>query len=178
MGEAEASVGVGLTTVLELPATEHNGEAVLTAGYREEGDGARRLYLTFPEEYRLEAGWTYRLTAPIEPTPYAYSLYAEAGSAYPEGMEGEEDTGITSAGEAGFYSNVDGTALLRYRLDDEEREKEYPMPVIQVRAPGGGPVLPATGSCGTILFRSGGILSAGAGWALLRRRRRREEHGD
>lgn len=69
-------------------------------------------------------------------------------------------------------------ALLRYRLDDEEREKEYPMPVIQVRAPGGGPVLPATGSCGVVLFRAGGILSAGAGWALLRRRRRRENPGD
>lgn len=89
----------------------------------------KTLKCEFMDTYSLLPGYTYELHLEIVPTEKAFTEYASTG--YPLGMIGEPDTG-TFAGENGFYSNVDGKAMLTYTTPINSHSVEYPMPVVQV----------------------------------------------
>lgn len=89
--------------------------------------------LDFPDNYALADGWTYTITVGIKPTDTANNYYAEHKS-YPD--KGDKNTDAsgndTSSDQAGFYSNT--SATLTYDSGDEQdKTKDYPKPVIQVK---------------------------------------------
>lgn len=92
-------------------------------------NGVVSFGVTFNSDYELEQGYTYELHLTVQPTQSAYKTFATTG--YPEGSEGEENTG-TYAGKSGFYSNVEDKAKLTYETDISDHELAYPMPVVQV----------------------------------------------
>ena len=79
----------------------------------------------------LDDGATYTVSFRVKPNDTANSYYA-SNNEYPDGMIGEAGTGSTSAGEAGFYSNKEGTAKVTYEVNEEPGSTDYPMPVVQV----------------------------------------------
>lgn len=79
----------------------------------------------------LEDGSTYTLSFKVKPSDAANSYYAEHGT-YPN--TGDAQTGTTSAGQPGFYSNDDSKTSLTYQIDgtDGTQTTAYPKPVVQV----------------------------------------------
>lgn len=106
-----------------LPATDQNSSATIRAVYQ---DG--KLRMIFPESYKLEPYWTYKVTVTISATEKAYQNYKDAGYEYPD--TGEAETGITSAGKPGLHSN--DSANVTYVYDDVEKTEPYNNPVIQL----------------------------------------------
>lgn len=106
-----------------LPATDQNSSATIRAVYQ---DG--KLRMIFPESYKLEPYWTYKVTVTISATEKAYQNYKDAGDKYPD--TGEAETGITSAGKPGLHSN--DSANVTYVYDDVEKTEPYNNPVIQL----------------------------------------------
>ena len=106
-----------------LPATDQNSSATVCAVYQ---DG--KLRMIFPENYKLEPYWTYKVTVTISATEKAYQNYKDAGDKYPD--TGEAETGITSAGKPGLHSN--DSANVTYVYDDVEKTEPYNNPVIQL----------------------------------------------
>lgn len=105
-----------------------NGQSVplpdgVTAAYNSD---EKTVSWTFPQDYALEDGVTYTISFKIQPSQVAKGAYRENGWAYPEGMIGEADTGTTSAGQTGFFSN--DTATVTYN----GTSSPYAKPVIQV----------------------------------------------
>lgn len=78
----------------------------------------------------LEDGATYTVSFKVKPSEAANNKYAAGGYIH----TGEAGTGITSAGKAGFYSNVDEKTKVSYEIDgtNEKGSATYPMPVVQV----------------------------------------------
>lgn len=107
---------------VSLDKTENNEAATVTASYK---DG--QLSLSFPDTYKLEPGWTYKLTTTIQASETAYKKYRESGLNYPDFAD--ENTG-THSNSAGFYSNV--SATVSYTYNGENRNDEYDHPVIQL----------------------------------------------
>ena len=102
---------------------------------------AKRFTLTFPEDYALEAGWTYTVTTQIQPSDKAFAEFAESGYGNivgdantddPDGYYGTLEDEWTSSEKPGFYANSE--ASLTYVSADQPQEDEYPKPVIQVNA--------------------------------------------
>lgn len=110
----------GPASSVNLDATEKNAAATLSATY---ADGV--LKLEFPDDYQLEAGYTYKLHAVIEPTDEAYDYYRENGY---DGV-GAAGSG-THAGEEGIYSNKSATVSYTYK--DVPGTATYNHPVIQL----------------------------------------------
>lgn len=110
----------GPAASVTLDATEKNGVTTLSATY---ADGV--LKLEFPDEYQLEAGYTYKLHAVIEPTDEAYDYYRENGY---DGV-GAAGSG-THAGEEGIYSNK--SASVTYTYKDVPGSANYNHPVFQL----------------------------------------------
>lgn len=110
----------GPAASVTLAATDNNVESTLTASY---ANGV--LKLDFPDAYQLEAGYTYKLHAIIEPTEKAYQEYREKG--YTD--TGDAGTG-THAGEKGIYCNESATVTYTYK--GEEGSATYNHPVIQL----------------------------------------------
>lgn len=106
-----------------LPATDQNSSATIRAVYQ---DG--KLRMIFPENYKLEPYWTYKVTVTISATEKAYQTYKDAGDKYPD--TGEAETGITSSGKPGLHSN--DSANVTYVYDDVEKTEPYNNPVIQL----------------------------------------------
>lgn len=106
-----------------LPATDQNSSATIRAVYQ---DG--KLRMIFPESYKLEPYWTYKVTATISATEKAYQNYKDSGDKYPD--TGEAETGITSSGKPGLHSN--DSANVTYVYDDVEKTEPYNNPVIQL----------------------------------------------
>lgn len=106
-----------------LPETEQNPTATIHAVYQ---DG--KIRMIFPESYKLEPNWTYKVTVTISATEKAYQTYKDTGYKYPD--TGEPETGITSAGKQGLYSNA--SANVKYVYDDAEKTEAYNNPVIQL----------------------------------------------
>lgn len=90
----------------------------------------KKIVMDFPDKYELNPEYTYIVTATIEATEKAYERYRANGNAYPD--TGEADTGVTSAGQKGVFSNEDGEAKVTYEYNKKPGEAEYPMPVIQL----------------------------------------------
>lgn len=115
-----------------------NGEPIITGSNLPEGtqinydSGTRKLTVQLPENYELDPELTYSVTMRIQPSQAAEIYYAQNGT-YPSGMDGDTGTG-THEGEEGFFSN-EGAAKLYYRYpnDENDRDADYLMPVVQVR---------------------------------------------
>lgn len=116
---------------------ENGGSQTLTYTYYPAGtlnNNEQPVFtLDFPDNYALADGWTYTITVGIQPTDTANNYYTEHKS-YPD--KGDKNTDAsgndTSSGQAGFYSNT--SATLTYDSGDEQdKTKDYPKPVIQVK---------------------------------------------
>lgn len=80
----------------------------------------------------LDDGATYTVSFKVKPSNQANTYYAESKS-YPN--TGDPNTGSTSAGQAGFYSNIDAGTKLQYQIDgttDPIQTASYSKPVVQV----------------------------------------------
>lgn len=97
----------------------------ITAGYDSEN---KTITLDFPDDYQLKAGYTYSVTANIDATEEAYEAYRASSNQYPN--TGDADTGTTSTGQKGVFTN-DG-AKVTYTYQDSTQEAEYAKPVIQL----------------------------------------------
>ena len=113
-----------------------NNTQTLTLAY---DASAKSFTLTFPEDYALEAGWTYTVTTQIQPTEKAFTEFAESGYGEivgdantddPDGYYGTPEDEWTSSEKPGFYANSEAT--LTYVSADQPQEDVYPKPVIQV----------------------------------------------
>lgn len=115
---------------LNLSKTDINSAVTITASYEAQ---TKKLTLNFPETYKLEPDYIYKVTMPIQPTEKAYSDYRTNGLDYPdiEGtpVKGDPETG-THAGDAGFYSN--DSATLSYTYNGELKTEDYDKPVVQI----------------------------------------------
>lgn len=117
---------------LVVTVKDKNGNTVatpdgITASYDAD---QKKIVMDFPNNYELNPEHTYIVTATIEATEKAYERYRANGNAYPD--TGEADTGVTSAGKRGVFSNKDGEAKVTYEYNKKPGEAEYPMPVIQL----------------------------------------------
>lgn len=96
----------------------------ITAVYDE---AARTVRLQFPQDYQLEDGYTYEVTAKIQPTEKAYETYRTSG--YTD--VADEGTG-TYAGKEGFYSNQNENATLSYEYKGINYTELYKKPVVRI----------------------------------------------
>ena len=154
-GESITATAVAGSKVVDAETkivTEHftfndNGTQTLIYTYYPAGthsnNATPEFTLDFPETYALHDDWTYTITVQIEPTETAYTEYAQ-NKEKPEDngygnvvgdsdtdVPGSDQTGWTSSGKPGFYSNT--SATLQYDSGDKNDEtKEYRKPVIQV----------------------------------------------
>ena len=117
---------------LVVTVKDKSGNTVATpAGITASYDAAqKKIVMDFPDDYKLNPEYTYIVTATIEATEKAYENYRANGNAYPD--TGEADTGVTSAGKKGVFSNKDGEAKVTYEYNKKPGEAKYPMPVIQL----------------------------------------------
>lgn len=99
----------------------------ITASYDPE---TKQLKLDFDENYELKPDYTYSVTMQIKPNETAKTKYVDNNYTYPD--IGEADTGDTSAGKKGFYSNVKGTAKVTWTTNGEDKEGLYNRPVVQL----------------------------------------------
>lgn len=79
----------------------------------------------------LEDGATYTVSFKVQPSDLANTTYAKSGYLH----TGDPNTGTTSAGQAGFYSNIDAGTKLQYQIDgttDPTQTASYSKPVVQV----------------------------------------------
>ncbi len=83
------------------------------------------LKINFAPDYKLEAGYTYKVTMQIEPTQKAYNEYALTG--YP--ATGDANTG-DYARLPGFRSNKE--ASVTYTYNETDQSNKYPHPVVQI----------------------------------------------
>ena len=90
----------------------------------------KAIVMDFPDKYQLDPEYTYIVTATIEATEKAYENYRNNGNKYTN--TGDTDTGTTSAGQKGVFSNKDGEAKVTYTYNEKPGEAEYPRPVIQL----------------------------------------------
>ena len=129
--------------------TVKNGNTELTGGYTATYDsGTRTVTVTFNDTDGIvaEEADDIDVSFKVKPSDDAYADYAEnnKNNKYPENNEypdtGEADTGVTSAGQPGYYSNAD--AKLNYCVLIEfngktscgkPTEAKYPHPVVQVK---------------------------------------------
>ena len=116
-------VVAGPAKTVTLNATDTNkSKATLAASYNETRG---ELKLVFPETYKLEPTYTYKLSAVIEPTEKAYEEYRDGG--YTD--FGEAGTG-THSGQFGFRSN--DSATVTYTYNGTNGKESYKHPVVQL----------------------------------------------
>ena len=122
--------------------TVKNGNKALTGGYTAtygvDQSGNRTVTVTFngTDGIVTEKADSIDVSFKVKPSDAAYATYA-GNQQYPN--VGEPNTGTASAGQPGFYSNVD--ARLNYCVLTEVNgttscaptEVEYPHPVVQVK---------------------------------------------
>ena len=117
------------------------GSVLFTSGEGEDTQSATatataangKIRLSFnPSTYELEDGWTYSVTAIIEPTDKAYENYVTAPDTGDEGTD-HPDTkadNYISSGKPGVYTNR--TATLYYTYNNEDKNTPYAKPVIPI----------------------------------------------
>lgn len=132
---------------LKVVVRDENGDPVLTpfgidAKYVQK-NGKTQIVVTFPEDYQLQSGYTYFVTAKIKATDFAYQQYEQNGGKYGN-MRGDEYTDEntnpntpgytsnsgTSSKQPGFYANDD--AIVEYVYNGEKHTEHYKKPVIQI----------------------------------------------
>lgn len=107
--------------------TDENGQTVPTPNGITASLTEKKLKLSFPEDYKLEKGYEYKVSLTIEPTDLAYQKYSENRLQYPD--LADKDTG-THKEQYGFYSNDEATVT--YTYNGQTQVNDYPMPVIQL----------------------------------------------
>lgn len=107
--------------------TDENGQTVPTPNGITASLTEKKLKLSFPEDYKLEKGYEYKVSLTIEPTDLAYQKYSNNGLQYPDFAD--KDTG-THQEQYGFHSNVQATVT--YTYNGQTQVNEYPKPVIQL----------------------------------------------
>ena len=117
---------------------------IITTQTQKDSDGKTQIIMRFKSDYKLESGYTYYVTAKIQPTTKAYlkyqnESYTDTGDENTDEYLGKDkkpgkDTKNegTSSEENGFYSNV--SANVTYKYNNETYTKPYAKPVIQVDA--------------------------------------------
>ena len=113
----------GPETKVTLLSTDNNGEANLTTNYNAT---THQLDLIFPDDYKLEPTYTYKMSTIIKPTEKAYEMYRDSG--YND--TGEQGTGSLS-GKLGFYANDSATAYYNYS-GIPNQGKPYAYPIVQL----------------------------------------------
>lgn len=125
----------GPETSVTLAATERNAAATLKTSYN---TTTHQLKLDFPDDYKLEPTYTYKLSTVIAPTEKAYREYREFGEQYLDSENvsketnknvGDQNTGTHSGGE-GYRSN-DG-AVIDYTYQSVESVQLYDHPVVRL----------------------------------------------
>ena len=84
------------------------------------------ITLDFPDDYQLNANYTFEVTAKIRATETAYNTYRESGYDF----TGGEDTGSASAGKLGMRTN--DLATVEYTYNGQTQTETYEVPVIQL----------------------------------------------
>lgn len=113
---------------ITLPATELNGETILPKPtYKNE-----EIVWNLPDGYKLEAGYTYTVTANVDVTETAFANYRE-GNKYPDTPDAGTGTHADKK-EDGLFSNDNENAKLIYTVTGENEPKEvnYQKPVVQL----------------------------------------------
>lgn len=117
---------------------------VITTQTQKDSDGKTQIIMRFKSDYKLESGYTYYVTAKIQPTTKAYlkyqnESYTDTGDENTdEYLETDKKPGKdtrndgTSSKQKGFYSNE--SANVTYKYNNKTYEKPYAKPVIQVNA--------------------------------------------
>lgn len=117
---------------------------IITVSTAKDSNGKTQIIMRFEPNYKLESGYTYYVTAKIQPTTKAYlkyqnESYTDTGDENTDEYLGKDkkpgkDTKNegTSSEENGFYSNV--SANVTYKYNNETYTKPYAKPVIQVDA--------------------------------------------
>ncbi|MBS6679395.1 MAG: VWA domain-containing protein [Clostridiales bacterium] len=90
----------------------------------------KQIRLDFDDEYVLKQDYTYSVTMKIQPNEEAKQLYIDNDYEYPH--TGEANTGETSAGKPGIFSNVEDSATVTWTTNGEEKEGLYNRPVVQL----------------------------------------------
>lgn len=117
---------------------------IITTQTQKDSDGKTQIIMRFKSDYKLESGYTYYVTAKIQPTTKAYlkyqnESYTDTGDKNTdEYLDTDKKPGKdtrndgTSSEQKGFYSNV--SANVTYKYNNKTYEKPYAKPVIQVNA--------------------------------------------
>ena len=92
----------------------------------------KKVILDFADNYELKDGYTYSVTVNIKTNQNAITKYEQNNYTYPD--TGEADTGATSAGQKGIYSNVENAAKVTWTTNNENKEGAYNRPVVQIPA--------------------------------------------
>ena len=93
--------------------------------------GTKTITVQLLNNGSLEDGATYTVSFKVKPSDLANTTYAKSGYLH----TGDPNTGTTSAGQAGFYSNIDAGTKLQYQIDgttDPTQTASYSKPVVQV----------------------------------------------
>ena len=148
--DGSPATGADAVVTPQISASKADGSAVSTDGMVAAFDQATgTLTLHMPDGKTLDPETTYRVSIDITPTASAYRSFIETGK-YPD--TGDELTdapgNATSSGQPGFFSNAEGSALLRYKTVtltvsgdsseesvSDELTAAYARPVVQVAAP-------------------------------------------
>lgn len=126
-GAKDGDVTNNADGTITLAATALNEATTLPAPTYSAG----KIQWKFPAGYKLEADYTYTVTAKISVTEEAYQNYRNNGNRYPD--QADEETG-THAGKMGLYSNVNTEATLTYKQTgkSEYTSVNYAKPVVQL----------------------------------------------
>lgn len=99
-------------------------------------DGATSTFeWKFPDGYKLEAGYTYTVTANVDVTETAFANYRKGKNGNSNQYPDTPDAGTgTHANAEGLFSNDNENAKLIYTVTDENTPKEvkYQKPVVQL----------------------------------------------
>ena len=115
---------------------------IITVSTAKDSNGKTQIIMHIKSDYKLESGYTYYLTAKIQPTTKAYLKYQNEsytdtgdkntdeylGTGKKPGNDTRNDG--TSSEQNGFYSNV--SANVTYKYNNKTYTKPYAKPVIQV----------------------------------------------
>lgn len=119
--------GVIGTSDATYKLVKNGTEYTFTAKYIAEANGKVVLDLD-SSRYVLDDGYTYEVVFKVRPSQRAYDQYEANDNAYPH--EGGENTGVTSEGKAGFYSNDSADAT--YSFQGGNTVNVYNKPVVQL----------------------------------------------
>ena len=131
-----------ITKLKDASGSEVDVSNIITASTTKDSDGKTQIIMQFKSDYKLESGYTYYVTAKIQPTTKAYlkyqnESYTDTGDENTdEYLETDKKPGKdtrndgTSSKQKGFYSNE--SANVTYKYNNKTYEKPYTKPVIQV----------------------------------------------